>query len=328
MSVRAVFTGLGHAVPKGIMTNDDLSKIVDTNDAWIRQRTGIAQRYICSPEETSVSLSIEAANEAIAAAKIDPNDIELVICGTVTPDHIFPSAACLIQSGIGANNAGAFDLGAACAGFIYSLSVGASMIEAGHMKNVLVIGVDTLSKHVDWTDRSTCVLFGDGAGAAVLQAEEGGNRGLMSTVLLSDGNGGKHIQIDAGGSKFPMSRKESYHERSTIFMAGNEVYRFAVGAMGDACLRILDSMGMTSDDIDLLVPHQANLRIIKSAQERLGLPDEKVFVNVDRYGNTSGGSIAIAMYEAEKMGLLKPGSKIMTVGFGAGLVWGANLIVW
>ncbi|MCB8932070.1 MAG: ketoacyl-ACP synthase III [Chthonomonadaceae bacterium] len=319
---------IGHKVPDQIITNDDLAKVVDTNDEWIRQRTGIRERRVCTPDQTTSDLGYGAASEAVAKSGIDPMEIDIVICGTVTGDMLFPSTACLIQERLGAKRAGAFDLGAACAGFIYSLSVGASMLEAGHADTALVIGVDALSKFVDWSDRATCVLFGDGSGAVVLRAEENTDRGLIKTVLYADGAGAGHIDLQVGGSKHPTAHASTKDVRQYIYMAGAEVYRFAVGAMGDACTRVLDEAKMSVSEIDLFVPHQANLRIIESAAKRLELPDEKVFVNVDRYGNTSGGSIPLALYEAEQSGRLKRGDVVMTVGFGAGLTWGANLIRW
>ncbi len=328
MSIRAVVQGIGHAVPKKVLTNYELEQMVSTNDEWIRQRTGIVERRICSEDETTSTLSTAAALEAIEQAKAKPEDIELVVCGTVTGDMIFPATACIVQDAIGAHQAGAFDLGAACAGFIYSISVASAMIESGKVNKALVIGVDTLTKLVDWTDRATCVLFGDGAGAVVLGAEENTERGVLTTVLMSDGSGAKHINVEAGGSKHPMCDPRSTAFRSTIFMAGAEVYRFAVNAMADACCKALDQAGLTTDDVDLFVPHQANLRIIESAAKRLSLPPEKVFLNVQKYGNTSGGSIPLALYEADREGRLERGMLAMTVGFGAGLVWGANLIRW
>lgn len=328
MAVRAVITATGSAAPDGILSNADLEKLVETSDAWILQRTGISERRKCSESETSSTISIVAANKAIAKAGIDPDSIETVICGTVTGDMPFPATACLIQDAIGAKHASAFDVGAACAGFIYSLDVAAAMVESGRVRRALVIGVDTLTKYIDFGDRSTCVLFGDGAGAVIVDAEENTDRGLISTVLFSDGSGANFINFEAGGSKYPI-RSESFKQASQrLHMAGAETYRFAVNAMGDACCKALEKAGMTTDQVDLFVPHQANIRIIDSAAERLNLPPEKVFKNVDRYGNTSGGSIPLALDEAVEKGILKPGMIVMTVGFGAGLVWGANLIRW
>jgi len=328
MARKAVVHGIGHAVPDKVLSNADLERLVETNDQWIVQRTGIKERRIAGPDETTSSLAITASREAVASSGIDAADIDVIICGTVTGDMIFPATSCLVQSAIGATKAGAFDVGAACAGFIYSLSTAAAMIEAGHSDVALVIGADTLTKYVDWTDRATCVLFGDGAGAVIVKAEENTDRGVLKTVLMADGEGACHIDVEVGGSRYPISNPDWKNHRSTIFMAGAEVYRFAVNAMGDACCRALDLAGMTSDDVDLFVPHQANLRIIESAAKKLKLPPDKVFVNVDRYGNTSGGSIPLGLYEAVQTGRLKPGMIVMTVGFGAGLVWGANIIRW
>lgn len=327
-TMRAVIQGVGAAVPERVLTNQDLERMVDTSDEWIRQRTGIVERRICGPEDTTATLSIRAAKEALDRASMRAEDLDLVICATVTGDYPFPSTSCLIQAGIGASSAGAFDVGAACAGFIYAAQVASSLIESGVASKVLVVGADTLTKYVDWTDRSTCVLFGDGAGAVVMEAVAGTDRGLVKTVLLSDGTGAKHIELAGGGSKFRGVGAPETPPRNTIYMAGSEVYRFAVKAMGDACCKVLDLAGLEPSAIDLFVPHQANLRIIESAAKRLSLPPEKVFVNVDRYGNTSGASIPIGLYEAERSGRLKPGMLVMTVGFGAGLVWGANIIRW
>jgi 3-oxoacyl-[acyl-carrier-protein] synthase III len=328
MGRRAVVESIGHAVPDKVLTNADLEKIVDTSDEWIRQRTGIAERRVCGPDETASTLSVTAGREALERAGMAPEQLQLVVVGTVTGDMLFPASSCLVQSELGAVNAAAFDLGAACAGFIYSLSTATAMIESGQVDNALVIGVDVLSKFVDWRDRSTCVLFGDGAGAVVLKAHEDTDRGVLKTVLLADGRGASHIHLEAGGSRYPMCNPISHEKRQTIYMAGAEVYRFAVNAMGDACCRALELAGMEASEIDMFVPHQANLRIIESAAKRLGLPDEKVFINVQKYGNTSGGSIPLALYEAVEEGRLQKGMVVMTVGFGAGLVWGANLIRW
>ncbi len=329
MSRNAVVQAIGHAVPSKVLTNADLEKIVDTSDEWIVQRTGIKERRVCDgPIESTGWLALKASQEAIERSGIDPLKIGLVLCGTVSGDYIWPSTACTVQDQIGAKHAGAFDVSAACAGFIYAMSNAAAMIKAGEVDHALVIGVDSLSKQVDWTDRSTCILFGDGAGAVVLSAEEDTDRGLLGTVLMSDGSGGKFICIDVGGSRYPYGSPQSVGKKETITMQGAEVYRFAVQAMGDACCKVLDKLHMTPEDIDLFVPHQANLRIIDSAAKRLGLPSEKVFLNVHKYGNTSAGSIPLGLYEAEQEGRLKRGMNVLTVGFGAGLVWGANVIKW
>ena len=328
MSIRARIEWVGHAVPPRILTNDELSTMVDTNDEWIFSRTGIRQRHISGPDETPFTLALEASQKALAHSGVAAEDLDMVIVGTVTGDMQFPSTSCLLQDAIGAKHAGAFDVGAACAGFIYSIANAAAHIETGMAKKVLVVGVDVLTKIVDWTDRSTCVLFGDGAGAVILKGVEGSERGVIKTVLLSDGSGAKHIHNEVGGSRYPFGSPQAAPRSQKVYMNGNEVYRFAVQAMGDACMKVLAEAKMTPDEVDLFVPHQANIRIIESARERINLPSEKVFVNVDRFGNTSAGSIPIALSEATEMGVLKPGMTVLTVGFGAGLVWGANLIRW
>jgi 3-oxoacyl-[acyl-carrier-protein] synthase-3 len=328
MSIRAVIQSTGHAVPSKVLSNADLEKIVDTTDDWIVQRTGIRERRMCVGDEGTWSLSVEAANQALARANLDPLELDLITVGTVTGDYIWPSTASHVQDAIGATRAGAFDISAACAGFIYSVASAAGMIETGAIKTALVIGADVLTKQVDWNDRATCILFGDAAAGVILRGEENTDRGVIRTVLMSDGSGAKYISLETGGTKYPAGSPEAVGRSNKVFMAGSEVYRFAIGAMGDACCRVLEEAGMEADDVDLFVPHQANLRIIESSAKRLGLPWDKVFVNVEKYGNTSGASVPLALYEAELYGRLKPGMIVLTVGFGAGLVWGANLIRW
>jgi 3-oxoacyl-[acyl-carrier-protein] synthase-3 len=327
-SIRAVIEGVGAAVPEKRLTNADLERMVDTNNEWIMQRVGISERRITESHETTSTLSIQAAKIALENAGVRPDELDLIICATVTGDMFTPSTACLIQNELGAFSASAFDLNAACAGFIYALNVACSMIQSGQHQRVLVIGADTLTKFVDWSDRSTCILFGDAAGAVVLTGRTDTDRGVLESVLLADGRGAKHINIEVGGSRNPLSDPCSLEKRSSITMAGSEVYRFAVKAIGDACCQVLEKAGMTSDQIDLFVPHQANDRIIVSATERLNLPREKVFRNIQKYGNTSAGSVPLALYEAEQSGQFKKGMLVLTVGCGAGLVWGANLIRW
>lgn len=317
-TIRAVVKGIGHGTPDRILTNQELSTFVDTNDEWIRQRTGIAERRVCADDETVVDLCTRAGLEAMEAASINPEEVDAVICGSVTGPWPSPSVAAMAQPGLGTKRAFAFDIGAACAGFIYATSVADSMIRVGQIRTALVIGADALTKKVLWEDRNTSVLFGDAAGAVVLQAEGGGDRGVLGSVLFADGTGCGLIKI------VPETREDP----GRIHMAGSEVFRFAVQAMGDACVKVLADLNMTPDQIDLFVPHQANQRIIDAAAKRLGLPSEKVFLNVDKYGNTSGGSIPLALYEATQTGKLRPGMTVMTVGFGAGLVWGANVIRW
>lgn len=326
--IRSVIQGIGHYVPTEVITNEDLERMVDTNDAWIVQRTGIRERRKIAEHESASSISTEAAKEALERAGVHPDELDLIIVGTVTGDMLFPSTACLVQRNLGTKRSSAFDVGAACAGFIHALAVADAMIQCGQAKTILVIGADVLTRFVDWTDRSTCVLFGDGAGAVVLRAEENTDRGVLQTFMQADGEGALFINLEVGGSCHPACDPASCKYHKTVQMSGAETYRFAVNAMGDACHRLLDAAGLTIDDIDLFVPHQANLRIIESAAKKLGLPDEKVFINVHKYGNTSGGSVPIALYEAEQEGRLKRGQLVMTVGFGAGLVWGANVIRW
>lgn len=311
--LRPVVLGTGSAVPSRVVTNEELSRTVDTSDEWIVQRTGIRERRVSGSDETSSTLATAAAGKALAAARVEGGSVDLVVVATTSPDTLWPAVACRVQDAVGATDAAAFDLSAACAGFAYAVSVASAMIRGGDARRALVIGADTLTKQVDWNDRGTCILFGDGAGAIVLEGREGGERGVIDSVLFADGAGAKHLGVGASG---------------TIFMAGREVYRFGVNAMPDACERLLKKAGLTAADVDLFVPHQANVRIIDSAAERLGLPPEKVFVNLERYGNTSGGSIPLALDEAVAQGRLKPGMLVMTVGFGGGLAWGANLIRW
>lgn len=328
MNRNAVIKGVGHALPTKVLTNTELSELVDTNDEWIVQRTGIRERRICTGDEGCFELTLQAARQALQNSGLTPDDIQMVIVATVSGDYDWPTAACYVQDQLGIKNAGAFDLGAACAGFIYAASVATAMIESGQISNAIVVGVDTLSKQVNWKDRSTCILFGDGAGAVVMGAQESTTRGIIKTVLLSDGSGAQHIMNELGGTKYPPKSEEWFARTYGIKMNGNEVYRFAIGAMGDACERVLHDAGMTADQVDLFVPHQANIRIIESAAKRLNLPPEKVFINLEKYGNTSAGSIPLALYEAVEQGRLKEGMVVLTVGFGAGLVWGANLIRW
>ena len=323
----AMVRGIGISVADRVLTNAELEKMVDTSDEWIVSRTGIEQRRISEPNQAASYFGERAARQALERAKVDAENVDAIIVACVTGDQIFPSTSCFIQAAIGATNASAMDVGAACAGFIYSMEVGSAMIKAGSVRNALVVGVDVLTKFVDWTDRSTCILFGDGGGAVYLEASDG-DRGVISTVMKADGTGAKHIHMKAGGSLNPAAQQLPADVSPYIFMAGQEVYRFAVKAMGDSCTSVLEKAGVNVDDVDLFVPHQANLRIITAASDRIGLPREKVFVNVQKYGNMSAGSIPVALFEAEAEGRLKPGDMVMTVGFGAGLVWGANLIRW
>jgi 3-oxoacyl-[acyl-carrier-protein] synthase-3 len=323
----AAIPSIGMSVAERVLSNADLEKMVETSDEWIVSRTGISERRISENDQGAAYFGERAAREALERAGVRAADVDAVIVTSVTGDQIFPSTSCFIQTAIGATNTAAFDVGAACAGFIFGVEVATSMIMCGSFDNALVVGVDVLTKFVDWTDRSKCILFGDGGGAVYMEASDD-ERGVLASVLKSDGGGSRHIHMKAGGTLNPASRPLQDGVTPYLFMAGQEVYRFAVKAMEDSCKSVLEKAGMSIDNVDLFVPHQANLRIITAASDRLGLSRDKVFVNVHKYGNMSAGSIPVGLYEAEAEGRLKVGDLVMTVGFGAGLVWGANLIRW
>ena len=322
----AAITGWGKATPERVLTNHDLESMVDTSDEWIVSRTGIRERHVVGPEDSTTSLGTAAARNALARADRTAEDLDLIVVGTATPDDFLVSQACLIQAELG-GNAGAFDVGAACAGFVTALSVGTQFVNAGVFKRVMVIGVDTLTRYVDYTDRSTCVLFGDGAGAVVIEATEE-KRGMLSTVLGADGDGHKHLYVPGWGSLVPESADLFPEYRPYLQMNGKEVFRFAVQVLGDAAIEAVEKVGLTLDDINMLIPHQANSRIIEAAARRLKLPPEKVLINLDRYGNTSGASVPIALCEAADAGVLTEGMNLVTVAFGAGLAWAAGVIRW
>ncbi len=319
--------GWGMYVPQKIVTNHDLTKIVDTSDEWIRSRTGIRERRIASEKDSTASMSTIAAKEALDRARILPSYVDLVIVATLTPEQPMPATANIVQDAIGAKGAAAFDLNAGCTGFIYALSVAAGMLEAGRAKTAVVIGAETLSRVVDWEDRSTCVLFGDGAGAVVLQASENPG-GVLSTVLGSDGAGANHLIIPAGGSKMPASIQTVAERQHYVKMKGPEVFRFATRIMGRAAKEACEQADVSLSDINLFIPHQANARIIKSAVKYLKLESGKVYENLQRYGNTSAASIPIALCEAINEGRVKTGDNLALVGFGAGLTWGASVVRW
>ncbi len=320
-------TGIGYSVPEKIVTNADLEKIVDTSDEWIVERTGIRERRIAAEGVSTSALAAEAALKALADAKLSPEDIDLIIVGSASPDMLFPSTACLVQAKIGAKNAGAFDLSAACSSFVYGMSVGSQMIATGIYKHVLVIGAEVLSKIIDWQDRNTCVLFGDGAGAAVLSEVEPGY-GILGIDLGADGTGADALLVPAGGTRMPASAETVANHQHFVHMNGPEVFRFATKVMGASAIRAMEHAGVTSDEVDWLIPHQANTRIIQSAAKRLHVPMEKVIVNVDRYGNTSSASIPIALAEARDQGKIKKGDTLVLVGFGGGLTWAGCVLKW
>ena len=323
----AHITGWGMAVPEAVLTNDDLSKMVDTNDQWIRERTGIRERHIAGEEDTTASLAVEASIKALQVANLRPTDIDLIICSTSTPEHIFPATACLVQDRLGATKAGAFDLSAACSGFIYAINMAAQSIRSRAIQNALVIGSETLSRFVNWKDRSTCILFGDGAGAFVLQASEMPG-GVLSAVMHSDGSGGDSLILQGGGSKYPATEATVREGKHYIEMDGNEVFRFATRVMAQSTKDALEIAGIDLEEINWIIPHQANIRIIAAAARGLKMPLDRFIVNLDRYGNTSTASIPIATVEAADDGRLKPGDRIVFVGFGAGLTWGALAAEW
>lgn len=323
----AHITGWGMAVPERVMTNADLAEIVDTSDEWIRARTGIRERRIAGPKETTGSLAIEAAQAAVEVADIDPATIDLIIVATSTPEYVFPSTACGVQDALGAINAGAFDMSAACSGFIYALSTAANAIRSGAHNTVLVIGAETMSRVVNWEDRATCILFGDGAGAFLLQGSEQPG-GVLASLLRADGSGGSSLMIPGGGSRTPASIDTVRDHQHCIHMDGKEVYRFATRVMASAVKDVAQMGGLDIEQLQVIVPHQANQRIIDSAARTLGIAEEKFVVNLDRYGNTSAASIPIAVCEAVAQGRIRPNDNLAMVGFGGGLTWGAALVKW
>lgn len=324
----AHITGWGMAVPETVLTNADLEKIVETQDQWIVERTGIRERHVARGEnEYPANLAVKAAFTALEMANLRPADLDLIICSTSSPEHIFPATACLVQDRLGAVNAGAFDLLAACTGFIYAVQMGAQAIRSGAMRNVLVLGAENLTRFVDWSDRNTCILFGDGAGAFVLQASEKPG-GVLSAVLHSDGSGADLLSLPAGCSRQPATEETVKAGMHYIHMDGREVFRFATRVMAQATREALGVAGLKLEEISLLIPHQANNRIIEAAARGLKLPMEKFAVNVDRYGNTSTASIPIAVVEMVEQGRIQVGDKIVLVGFGAGLTWGALVAEW
>jgi 3-oxoacyl-[acyl-carrier-protein] synthase-3 len=326
--VRSVgILGTGAHLPEKVLTNFDLEKMVDTSDEWIVSRTGIRERRIAANDEASSDLAVEAGRKALEAAGITPDQLDLIIVATVTPDMMFPATACLVQDRLGASKAATFDLSAACTGFLYGITTAAQFIANGIYRYALVIGVDCLSKITNWEDRNTCVLFGDGAGAVVLGPVEEGY-GFLSFDLGADGSGGNLLLQPAGGSRIPATMESVEKKLHTISMTGGEVFKFAVRVMGNAAEEALKKAGLTKDDIDFLVPHQANIRIIDAAVKRFGLSEDKVVVNLDRYGNMSSASIPVALDEVVREGRIREGDILVLVGFGGGLTWGATVLKW
>ncbi len=318
--------GMGAYAPAKILTNADFERMVDTSDDWITSRTGIKRRHVVGDSgEAASDLAINAARDAIAAAAISPTDIDLILLGTVTGDMKTPSTAVIVQKALGASNAAAMDINAACVGFLYGLTTAKAFIESGMFKTVLVIGVEVLTSITNYQDRTTCVLFGDGAGAAVLQRSDDPNSGILSAHIAADGSHTELLYVRAGGSRQRVTVENMNNGATGIYMNGSEIYKFAVRNMQDAAERVIADAGVKPEDIDLVIPHQANIRIIDSLAKRLHVPDSKLFVNIEDYGNTSSASIPIAMVEARQQGRMKPGDLVLLVSFGGGLVWGAIL---
>ncbi|MDD5382223.1 MAG: ketoacyl-ACP synthase III [Candidatus Margulisbacteria bacterium] len=320
--MRAKIIGTGSCLPPKIVTNDDLAKTVETSDEWIRARTGIQERRVSDEATATSDLAIVAAEKALAKAKMPAGELDLIIVGTTSPDTLFPSVACIVQDKLQAHKAAAFDVSAACSGFNFALTVAASFIETGTYKNILVIGADTLTKYLDWTDRGTCILFGDGAGAVVL-TRSNDDSGILASWLKAEGSLGRYLVMPGGGSRDP----EEKHGRF-IKMDGKEVFKFAVRVLEESVGEVLKLAQLELKDIDLLIPHQANSRIVDHVTKKIGLPKEKVYVNLQKYGNTSAASIPIALDEALADGKIKKGDLIVLSGFGAGLTAGANVIKW
>src|SRR3954465_11737918 len=313
-------TGLGAYAPDRVLTNEELATMVETSDEWITERTGIKERRIAAPEQAFTDLALPAARAALEQAGVQAKDIDLLVCATVTPDMMFPTSSALLADALGAPDAGAYDLLAGCTGFMYALVQAYGMVAAGLSRRALVVGGDVLSRILDWTDRSPGVLFGAGAGAGVL--EPSGEAGFLAFELGADGGGGEHLWLPGSGSR-KFDNAEGY-----VKMNGREVFKFATRVMIHSAERILDACGRTMEDVDVYVPHQANVRIIDYAAKKLGIPKEKIVVNVDRYGNTSSGSIPLALADAQRDGMLKPGALVLMTGMGAGLTWGSALIEW
>ncbi len=320
--------GTGSYVPEKILTNADLAKIVDTSDEWITSRTGIKERRIAAEDEFTSDMATKAAERALEQAGIKAEDVELIIVATITPDTPTPATACYVQTNLGAHSAVAFDISAACSGFLYAMKLAKRLISDGAYKNAVIIGAEKLSSVINWEDRNTCVLFGDGAGAAVLRRSEEGEGHILATEMGTDGRYTKLLEIKGGGSACPITAANADDHLHTLTMQGREVFKLAVNAMRTAAETVIERAGLAADDIKLVVPHQANLRIIGAIADRLAVPNEKVYVNLHKYGNTSAAAVAIALDEAHREGRFERGDNIILVVFGAGLTWAATAIEW
>ena len=328
MSNRVTIAGTGSYLPEKILTNDDLSKFVDTSDEWIVTRTGIKERRIAADDEFTSHLGAKAAEKALEQAGIAAEDIDLIIVATITPDTLTPATACYVQQQIGAHKAVAFDVSAACSGFLYAMKIAKNFIMGGASKNALIIGAEKLSSFINWEDRTTCVLFGDGAGAAVLRAAEDGEGQIISTDIGTDGKQTHLLNIPGGGSACPITIENADERLATLAMLGKEVFKHAVTRMKNSANTVIERAGLKAEDIAIVIPHQANLRIIDAIASRLDVANERVFVNLHKYGNTSAAAIAIALDEAHRTGEIKKGDKVVMVAFGAGLTWAAAAIEW
>lgn len=326
--MRAKITAVGSYVPPKLLTNADLELMVATNDDWITERTGIRERHIVEKGVATSDLATEAARNCLAARGLDASEVEAIIVGTVTPDMFFPATACLVQDRLGAKHAWGFDLSAACSGFIYALQVGAKLIESGAHRHVLVIGADVMSSIIDYTDRATCILFGDGAGAVLLEPCEDGEVGLIDFVHEIDGSGGKSLFMPAGGSLHPATQETIEQRKHYVHQDGGAVFKTAVRKMAELSERVLERNNLTGADIDCFIPHQANKRIIVATAERLGMPEDRVVINIDRFGNTTGATIPLAMQTALEEGHLKKGDTVLLASFGGGYTVGATLLRW
>ncbi len=322
----ARFLGTGSSVPEKVLTNADLEKMLDTSDEWIRTRTGIRERRLAEPDVSSSDLAYDACVQALEVAGMDAVDIDGIILGTITPDYLFPSTACVLQDLLGARNSFAYDLLAGCSGFLYALHAGKGIIESGDAKNILVVGAETISKIMDYEDRSTCILFGDGAGAAVLSASD--TPGIMSACLGSNGTHGELLYMPGGGSKMPASEESVKNKCHFLKMEGKEVFKEAVKAIESSSITAIEKAGLTPDDIDLFIPHQANNRIIEAVRKRLKMSEDRIFSNLDKYGNTSSASVPIALDEAIKSNRVNEGDIVLFSAFGAGFTWGAAVVKW
>ena len=325
--MRATITATAHHVPEKILTNYDIEKMVQTSDEWIQNRTGIKQRHIVSDDEASSDLSTHVANKLLKKRGINPEQIDIIIVGTVTPDHLTPSTAAIVQNNINAQNAWAFDLSAACSGFLFGLETGSKLIESGKYKTVMVIGVDTMTSILDFKDRETCIIFGDGAGGVILEPSKSDN-GIISSILKTDGSGASSLNVLAGGSRKPATKETIANREHFIRQDGKKVFKFAVKRMTDVSKELLLKNGLSGNDIKLFIPHQANKRIIDATGERCGIPKDRVLINIDRYGNTTAGTIPIALNEAVENKLINNGDYILLSAFGSGFTWGSILIKW